>query len=307
MKHCRHMAARFGAVAMIMILAVSGCGKKAEKKNAAQEAVPVKVARLAQRDLSIVLEYVGNVKAYDEATAYPKVTGKVIQKVKQDGDQVEKGDVIAYIDRDEVGLMFEQAPVESPLRGIVGRVYVDKGMSVTPQTPIALIVAMDSAKVDLDIPEVYLPKVYVGQDALITVDAYPDKKFPGKITKISPVVSLDNRAAPVEIVADNADHLLKPGMFAKVTLTIETHKNVLAILKESVIGRDTETYVYVVENNNAVLKKVSLGLRQEAYYEVLGGLKKGDLVVIVGQQRLRENTPVTVEMENAGSKSDTTA
>ena len=175
---------------------------------------------------------------------------------------------------------------------------MDKGVNVSPQTAVAMVVNMDKVKINLDIPEGYLPKMYLGQEAKITVDAYPQDTFVGKVTKISPVVNLDNRAAPVEIILDNPDHRLKSGMFARVSLIIEKHTGVPVILKEAIIGKAPATYVYLIENNKAVLKKISLGLHQGPYFEVSEGIKGGDLVVIMGQQRLYDNASVNVEVNN---------
>jgi len=274
-----------------------GCQAKPEKEKA-QEAIPVKVSRVALRELNEVLEYVGNIKAQDEVIVYPKVSGKIAEKVKVDGSSVAKGEVICYLDRDEVGLKFEKAPVESPLAGIVGRVYVDIGQNVNVQTPIALVVNIDQVKIDLDIPEKYIPKVSLGQEAKITVDTYPQEEFSGKVNKISPVVSLENRAAPIQITLDNQDQRLKSGMFAGVSLIIQKHPSVPVILKEAILGKEPDNYVYLIENNKAVMKKITLGIHSGPYYEVREGIKEGDLVVIVGQQRLYDNAPVTVEINN---------
>ncbi len=281
------------------VLFFSGCQNKpdAVKAGAASEAIPVKAEKVILRDIFETLDYVGNIKAKDEVIVYPKVSGKIIQKVKEDGNTVEKNEAIAYIDRDEVGLKFEKAPVQSPLSGIIGRVYVDIGQNVDMQTPVALVVSMDKVKIDFDTPEKYLPRVSLGQQARINVDAYPQQEFLGQVSKISPVVDLTTRSAPVEITVDNPGHRLKSGMFAKVRLILEEHKNVPVILKEAVIGREPDLYVYVIENNRAVLKKITLGLREGPYYQVREGLKQGDIVVIMGQQRLRDNAQVSVEIE----------
>jgi len=278
------------------VIAISGCGRKAVLK-ANNETIPVKVMKVKLENLDKSLDYVGDIKGQDEAVVYPKVSGKIVEKVKEDGNPIEKNEVIAYIDRDEVGLKFEKAPVESPLAGTVGRIYVDIGSSVTPQTPIALVANMDKAEIDLNIPEKYLPNVSLNQEAEIAVDAYPDEKFIGKVDMISPVVDLQTRTAPIEIVIDNSDHRLQSGMFAKVKLTIEERKNVPVILKEAIIGREPNTYVYAIDNNKALLKKVTLGIHQGPYFEVIDGLKEGDMVVILGQQRLRDGADVSVEIE----------
>jgi HlyD family secretion protein len=273
---------------------ILGCQQKPEKEKT-PEVIPVKVAGVKLSQLYEALEYVGNIKAQDEAIVYPKVSGKISEKVKQDSSPIEKGEVIAYIDRDEVGLKFEKSPVESPLTGIIGRVYVDIGENVTTQTPIALVVYMDKVKIGLDIPEKYLPRISLGQVAKITVDAYPQEEFSGEVTKISPVVDLATRTAPIQITVDNAGHRLRSGMFAKVRLILEVHKNIPVVLKEAIMGKEPNLYVYVIENKKAILRKVTLGIREGPYYEVKEGLKEGDLVVIMGQQRLYEGARVEPE------------
>ncbi|MBU2222099.1 MAG: HlyD family efflux transporter periplasmic adaptor subunit, partial [Candidatus Omnitrophica bacterium] len=156
--------------ALLFFLVLSGCFKKEEIKVNPVQPIPVKVIKSELKDLNKVLEYVGDIKAQDEVMIYPKVTGKIIEKLKDEGVVVNKAEAIVYIDRDEVGLKFNKAPVESPIAGLVGRVYVDIGSNVSPQTPIALVVNMDKVKISLDIPEKYIPSVYLGQDALINVD-----------------------------------------------------------------------------------------------------------------------------------------
>ncbi|MHB8155618.1 MAG: efflux RND transporter periplasmic adaptor subunit, partial [Candidatus Omnitrophota bacterium] len=260
-------------------------------------AIPVKVDQVKLQELYESLDYTGDIKAQDEAVIYPKVSGKIIEKVKEDGALINKGEAICYIDRDEVGLKFQKAPVESTLTGILGRVYVDIGENVTVSTPIAFVVSVDKVKIALDIPEKYLPKITLGQQARISVDSWEDEKFIGSVTKISPVIDLSTRTAPVEITIVNKEYRLKSGMFAKVQLVIEARKNVPVILREAIMGRDPDNYVFVVEEKKAVLRKISLGIRQGPYFEVRQGLKDGDLVVVMGQQLLSDGASVEPEAE----------
>ena len=272
----------------------SGCRPQVEKPKA-NGIIPVKAVRIELRNLDDTIDYVGNIKAQDEAVIYPKVSGKIIEKVKEDGASVNKGDVIAYIDRDEVGLKFEKAPVESTITGVIGRIDIDLGENVSPETAVALVVNMDKVKIDLDVPEKYLPKISLGQEAKITVDAYPGQEFLGNVTKFSPVVDLNTRTSPVEITIDNKEHLLKSGMFAKVSLIISKLTNVPVILKEAIMGRDGSLYVFVVEGSKSILKRISLGVRQGPFFEVKDGLKEGDYVVVMGQQKLYDGAQVNME------------
>ena len=285
--------ALFCPLVFLLILG-AGCAKKQEAAQK-ETAIPVKVMKVELKEISESIEYVGNIKAQDEALIYSKVSGKVIEKLKEDGAVVEKGDVIAYIDRDEVGFNFEKAPVESSLKGIVGRVFVDIGSQVSPQTPIALVVDMDKVEIGLEIPEKYIPMILLGQEAKVSVDAYPEEEFTGTVTKISPMVDLATRTAAMEIVIGNPQHKLNSGMFAKVNLVIRRHEKASVILKEAFIGKEPDLYVYITEDNKAVLRKITTGIRQGPYYEVTQGLKEGDQVVIMGQQKLRDGASVAPE------------
>jgi len=273
-----------------------GCQPAKKVISKEPERIPVKVMHVEPKDLTEVLDYAGDIKAKDEAVIFPKVSGKIIEKVKEDGSPIQKGEAILYLDRDEVGLKFEKAPVESTLSGLVGRVFVDIGEQVTPQTKVALVVSIDKVKVSVDIPEKHLSKIFLGQKAKIKVDTWPEEEFSGEITKISPVVDPASRSSLVEITVDNPGGKLKPGMFAKVKIILEVKKDALVILQEAIMGKDNGASVFVIEDDKAVLKNVVLGLRQGPYYEVKQGLKKGDLVVVMGQQKLFDGALVAKEV-----------
>ena len=276
-------------------LVLPGCGKK--KAAEGKEVIPIRAMRVEARTIARSLDYADSIEAQDKAEIFPKVNGKIIEKLKEDGSPVTKGETIAYIDRDEVGFKFEKAPIESPLTGIIGRVYVDRGTSVTPQTAVALVVDIDRVKVHLNVPEKYIPQLALGQKARVRVDAYPGEVFTGVVSRISPVVETETRTAPVEIGIDNAGHRLKPGMFASISLVLEEKKNAPVIMKEAIVGREPSAYVFVVNGGTAHSRDVKLGIQDGEWYEVREGLKAGDLVAIMGQQRLRDGAPVSVEVD----------
>ena len=120
------MARIISLVLFLSLFIASGCQTKV-KNSQEQDTIPVKVMKVELKDLNYILEYAGDIKAEDEAYIYPKVSGKIIEKLKEDGSIVNKGDYLCYIDRDEVGLNFKKAPVESTLNGVVGRFLVDIG------------------------------------------------------------------------------------------------------------------------------------------------------------------------------------
>ncbi|MBU3958366.1 MAG: efflux RND transporter periplasmic adaptor subunit [Candidatus Omnitrophica bacterium] len=287
---------KFIVILMLSIaLIFGGCQKKDLETKKGPQITPVKAIRVELGGLDETLEYIGNIKAKDEVIVYPKVSGKIIEKVKQDGNPIDKGEVIAYIDRDEVGLRFENAPVESPLAGIVGRLYVDIGSNVTPEIPVALVVNMDIVKVKINIVERDLPRIKLAQAVYVKVDAYPELAFEGKIEKISPVVDLLSRTALVEVAIANSDHRLKPGMFARIKILIRKKENVLVIPRDAIIKEDSSNYVFLVNSDNkAHRQKIEIGLHENNKFEVISGLNQGEIVVTMGNTLLNEGDAVEV-------------
>jgi len=280
---------------------LTGCQRK-EAQPKSEETIPVRVMKVSLREFEQAIDYVGDIKSKDEINLFSKVTGKLYEYTVKEGDRVQKGQTIALVDRDETGLKFELAKVETPISGIVGKTLLDKGANVLPSAtfiggaPLAIIVNMDEVVVKLNVPETYIPNLKMGLEAQIRVDAYPDEIFTGKVSKISQVLDTATRTLPIEITIDNSDLRLKSGMFAKVRLILGKHAPAPFILKEALIGKEPNFYVYTVQNKRAVMKKVSTGVRQGPYVEVKEGLKEGDLVVIMGQQRLYDNAAVNVEI-----------
>lgn len=269
------------------------------------KAVPVEVDAIRRGNIEERLSFTGDIKAKDQILVYPKVAGKLIENKVQEGNRVKKGEVIAIIDRDITGLKFEPAEVTSPIDGIVGRIYLDKGSGVSPPepspsmgTPIAMIVSMNTVKVKINIIERDLPKVKKGQKAEVRVDAYPEEVFVGRLTGLSPVVDLLSRAAPAEISIGNLDHRLKPGYFARVRLLVAEHKDVLVIPEDCILKSGTENYVFVVNGEIARRREVKLGLSEGDRVEVLEGLKEGETIVTVGQQMLKDGAEVKIVTKN---------
>jgi membrane fusion protein, multidrug efflux system len=288
----------FFALLLFLLGAMAGCGKKdpGNGSNGKSDAVPVNVVEVKPGRLSISHDFVGNIKAEYEAEVYPKVSGKIMEKVKNEGDRVDKDEPLMYIDRDEVGLKFEKAPVQSPIKGVVGLLYTDVGQRVQPTTPVAYVVDMEKVKINIDVPEKTIAEIKIGQDAEVKVDSYADKVFIGKMNRISPVLDPMTRTSSAEIIVDNKEGFLKPGMFSRVSIVTRVVENVDIVIKEAVIGKEPDTFVYVVKDNKAIKKKIELGLKQNNMIEVRSGLQTGDRVVVVGQQKLYENAPVIVEL-----------
>lgn len=267
------------------------------------EKIVVRVMPVEKGEVRLVLSYVGSLKAKDEVDVFSKVPGKLAYYTINEGDIVEKGQTIALIDRDETGLKYELAKVETPISGIVGRTLLDKGAQVVTTTSImrgtsiAIVVNMDEMIVRLNAPEQDIPYLKVGLKAEARVDAYPDEVFIGEISKVSEVVDPSTRTLPIEISVPNKDRRLKSGMFGRIKIIASLHKDVLVLLQDAVVRELGLNYVFVVEENRAYKRKVTIGIQEDSRIEVLDGVKEGEQVIIFGQQGLRDTTPVEIAQE----------
>ncbi|MFA5975141.1 MAG: efflux RND transporter periplasmic adaptor subunit [Elusimicrobiota bacterium] len=284
-------------IPFISILAVSllACHRKDETPRL--EAFPVRVERVMARTLEETLVLVGSLKARNEATLFPRVPGKLKENLLREGDPVEKDQSVALIERDEVGVKFEAAPVPSTLGGVVGRIYLDRGANVTLNTPIAFVVDDREVIAKADVPERYVGKISLGQGARVQVEAYADQSFQGTVSRVSPVVDTATRSAPIEVRIDNTARRLRSGMFAKMTLVTTRRPGALAVPKEAVMD-DGRSFVFLVQNGQAVKREIHTGLVTERYLEVTDGLPLGATVITSSLFGLQDGSPVDVTEGN---------
>ena len=309
----------------LIILAVlpwaAGCGKK--KDAAARlDTFPVKTAPAQVRDLEETILLVGSIKAKDEATLLSRVPGKLQENLLKEGAAVRKGEAVALVERDEVGVRFEPAPVPSTLNGTVARIYLDRGQDVTLQTPVALVVDASEIIVRAEVPERYAARASVGEPVRVRVEAYPDRAFSGRVSKVSPVVDPATRSTLIEAKLDNSSGKLRSGMFGEVTLITGSRSGVLAVPKDALTdgsaggsGSSAGTArtdfltgggpaVFVVENGKACKRDVELGLQSDRFLEIRKGVKPGEKVAVFGLYGLKDGSPVEVLAELKGDESE---
>ena len=267
------------------------------------QSIAVKATQVKKEDLNLMLSYAGAIKAKEEVRVYSKVTGKLAEYLVREGEHIEKGQTIALVDRDETGLKYELAKVESPISGIVGETMLDKGAvvlptsGIVPGTTLAIVVDMDKMTVKLDIPEVDVPYFKNGLKAKVQADAYPNEDFLGEVSKVSEVVDTATRTLPVEITISNDEHRLKSGMFARIKIYAAELKDRLVLPQDALIQELGQNYVFLVEDNTAKKKKVTLGVHDDGNVEITEGVSFGDKIIVFGQQGLKDGTPVELREE----------
>jgi multidrug efflux pump subunit AcrA (membrane-fusion protein) len=268
-------------------------------ESAQAVAVGVEVVPVLRQPIEDLIEATGSLAPQAQILLYSKVPGKLSRNLVEMNQRVEKDQVVALVDRDEVGVEFAPAEVKTPIAGVVAQTFLDPGALVAPQIPVAQIVSIGQVKAEVNVVERDIGRIQVGQPATVRVDAY-DQDFPGLVTNISPVVNPQLRSVEVEVTVPNSSRRLKPGMFARAAIRSGRHEG-LVIPSNAVVRREGKALVYVV-GSELVVKERAVGLGQDLgqTVEVKQGLSAGERVVTTGAYGLKDGTRVNVGNHGTG-------
>ena len=174
--------------------------------------------------------------------------------------------------------------LNSPLAGIVTERQANPGMEVRPDQDKPLFVVSDPSRlwVIAELPEKDLARVRVGQSVGIEVDAWPQKSFPGRVLAVGDVVDPQSRRVPVRCAVENPERLLKPEMFARVTLESEG-RHLPRVPNKSIVTEGVNDFVFVEKEAGVIEKRqVRLSWRGHEASFVGEGLSAGERVVTTG-------------------------
>jgi len=202
----------------------------------------------------------------------------------------------ARLRQEQVAL--DRTALRAPFSAVVGLRQVSPGAYVNKGDDIVRLDALGTLKLEVPVPETYLPLVRIGLPVTLTIDALPGQSFSGKVHAIDPVVDPVSRNVRVRARIANPAGTLKPGMFARVTADLGGKTQAILLPEQVIVPRPDGTYVFLAVGGKAELRKVTLGKREPGRVEIVSGVKAGDTVVLDGQIKLRPGVPV-VTLEQA--------
>ncbi len=181
----------------------------------------------------------------------------------------------------------ERTRLRAPFAGVIAEINGELGEFVTPSPvgiatpPTVDLIDTSCLYISAPIDEVDAPAVVAGQEAIITMDAFPDRPFPGFVRRVAPyVLDAEKQARTVEIEAEiknpQSEKLL-PGYSADVEIVLDTRENVLRVPTQAIVER---TRVFVLNGQTLEERTIETGIRSWEYAEVLSGLAAGDRVVL---------------------------
>ncbi len=193
--------------------------------------------------------------------------------------------------------LLENTYLRSPINGVVTARNYDKGDMYSMTMPIFVVEQISPVKMLINLSESLFTQVHEGMEFEVSVDAYPNEVFKGKVNLIYPTISATTHTFPVEVICQNSDQRLRPGMFARVTANFGVNHHVVvpdvAVVKQMGSG---EHFIYVLQPDNTVkYQLVEVGKRFGGKYEIINGINEGDRIVTEGQPRLKDGVTVQVK------------
>jgi len=199
--------------------------------------------------------------------------------------------------------LMDEKIVKAPFSGRLGIRQVDVGEYLAVGTPIVTLQQLSPLFVDFYLPEQALAQVSIGQTVQLGIDAYPGETFTAKISAIGALVDSGTRSIQVRATLANDNLLLRPGMFATVSIGVGAPQNLVTLPQTAITYNSYGDTVYLVNHDTdssckptliATQVFVQTGDTRGDQVAILSGVKPGDQVVVAGQVKLRNGALVTI-------------
>lgn len=204
---------------------------------------------------------------------------------------------------DELKITLSNTQITSPVDGFVAKRYLDPGAFVSANAPVASVVDIRTVRMVANLVEKDVKRVPVGTTASVEVDAFPGESFSGRVSRVAPVFDPATRTAEMEIEVPNTGFRLKPGMYARVLLTVGMRPNALTVPSNAVVNLDGKPGVFVAAAPkgdgpqpasstsgaiNVRFQQVETGIRDGVQIEITSGVTEGAQVITTGAGALRD-------------------
>ena len=195
--------------------------------------------------------------------------------------------------------------LKAPFSGRVGIVMINPGQFVNPGDKLLTLQTLDPIFVDFNLPQSNAEQIQVGQEIVVTTDAFKDASFTGKVTAVSPKVDTNTRNIQVEAQLANPDKKILPGMFANVNIKLGSEMKMLTLPQTAVTYNPYGSTVFIAKPTGKKDKQgkpaleaqqvfVTTGPTRGDQVAILKGVDEGAIVVTSGQLKLKNGTPLIV-------------
>lgn len=195
---------------------------------------------------------------------------------------------------DSARLELGYTEIRAPIGGVISARNIKVGNTISPNDPTFTITDLDPLLAYVHVPEKEFRKIAPGQNAEVVIDALGGQRFTGTISRISPTVDPQTGTFRARVEVPDPTRRLKPGMFARVNIVYERRADALQLPRTAILDSDGEQSVYIVTGDKAEQRRITTGLANNGWIEVVEGLQGDEKVVVVGQAGLKSGTLVKV-------------
>lgn len=182
--------------------------------------------------------------------------------------------------------------IHSPLTGGVTKRNVDPGTMVKDTTPILTLMDLREMKMMVNVIEREYIHLKKGQPVKVTVTAFPERTFSGKIEIITPALELQSRTAEIQISIPNPGYVLMPGMFGRAEILLRATPQATLIPVQALLSDGAQDSVFVLKDGKSFRRSVRQGILRDRQVEIIQGVRPGEQVITTGQAFLRDGQPV---------------
>ncbi len=200
----------------------------------------------------------------------------------------------------------EKTIIHAPFSGTIGLIDVSVGAYIQAAQDLVTIVDSTPIKVEFKVPEKHVHDIGVGQTVEVRIDAFKDQIFRGTVDAVDARVEAESHSIALKAVIPNEDGLLRPGLFANISLIIGEQGETI-LIDEAAVDREGEIeFVWIIEKGKASRRRILTGTRENGKIEIIAGLKPGQVVVTAGQLKLGDGVRVKItNMPEAENKEET--
>lgn len=192
----------------------------------------------------------------------------------------------------------DNAYLTAPISGIVTAVHIEEGQMVGPSTPVITLAQLDPVYAEFTLTESQVGKLTKGDEVQVQVSAAGEEPLVGTVTEVPPSADPYTRGYKVKVEIANAQGKLKGGMTAQIGLALESVTDAIVIPVNSIVTKDNQQSIYLLEEGNKVRQcPVEILLQNDEQAAVAGEVKAGDRLVIAGQHLLQDGSVVKVVAE----------
>jgi|GEM_PF-1187241 len=276
-----------GAALVLAVVVILALMRTAEKRKQTERfaarreiEVAVEVAKPTVGAIEESKTFLGNVVSTTEATVFSKIPGKVVSLPGAVGKRVGTGATIAVIDYDQPGMKFRYYNAYSPINGEVTDILVDVGDTVSPSTPLAIVVRPESVKIETAVTAETLALMGKNHRVRIRAKGGSENTVEGEVINLPTSLSPETHLAQVEIRPESKASGLRAGMFVEVDVPVARREKALLVPPQAVHREAGGLAAYVAEGDTIRRRLVETGLSRADAVEVVSGLGADDEVVV---------------------------